>query len=154
MDATRETLLQKAESGDLSAVKEFANDKFTQMLGRVAPGATLLWQERTPDDPLQRSKHAQVTLAGKVVLCGEVSATQELNHLKDIVTQRTLTEIIVPGNRRLGFAFTATRNGGLQCEFIEVSNNGIARSLSGGPLSFNTHSELIEETLSRCVTFN
>ncbi|RJE21651.1 hypothetical protein PHISCL_05991 [Aspergillus sclerotialis] len=92
MDATRETLLQKAESGDLSAVKEFVNDKFTQMLGRVAPGATLLWQERTPDDPLERSKHAQVTFAGKVVLCAELSATQQLVHLKEIVTQRTLTD--------------------------------------------------------------
>jgi len=54
----------------------------------------------------------------------------------------------------VGFAFATTRNGGLRCEFIELTRDGRMDTLARGPLDYTIHKDTIKDTLRHCFDFD
>lgn len=154
MDGTLESLYVRAQDGNLAAMEEFCTNLSRGVLDRCPePCPTFYIEPRSVNDPRQTSRHIVINRGGRVALSGEISATETLEHLEDIASQRVLTEIVVPEARRVAFVFVSTRNAGLKCKFFEVKDNEEPEPLAGGPLDYRSHREIIKQLIIHCLTF-
>lgn len=122
--------------GDLTETIEFIANYFQGCLAGYTPRPTFSIETQSTSEPHKPNRHITIAWCGRVVLCGEISATNDLSYLEIVAVQRVLDQSVLIDAQNQSYAFVFTRAGGPSCKFIEIGYNGQTEPLAGGSLDF------------------
>ncbi|KAL2382844.1 hypothetical protein RJZ90_002997 [Blastomyces dermatitidis] len=147
------TMHDKAQHGNLANVTDFVVNFLHENLRRIAPSAGIQQEVKTAFQPPRTSQALFITLGGSIVVFGRVSATQDINELRNTLVEEVTQKAVAQGGRRKGFAFATSRGGGLKCQFFEVRGAADFDPIPNEPLDFDADEARIVAILEHCLEY-